>query len=433
MATFLDHADTDRGLITTVFQQYKDALEAVGGTIEDIEALIAGVAGDIDGDLVQAAALDGRPSAAFDALANPLDTLVRNLSAINLRQTAVTLDRNDIPPTAALADILGVGMREYMIENAITYQSRGVTHSAPVPDGGNVGDGEMLLLSTDDQGTASPVADGADLEAITDEELTFECIADAVAGGRDAGNELFAVRGEFSARNALELGGSESPTEVEAINAVVAQEHVSNGSFDLAFQGTGADKVASWTADTPASINEETATVFRGDRCLALVGNVDLTQDALNLPAIGPIVVSVMVNRNSTGVTGTFELELGGATTSVSLASIAASGWVRVYMLVWPKQFATASSRVVKLGLDGGASFGTGLLVDECVVSLLTRIGGRYPIVLAGQTDFRQGDKITQDSSVSATPGTNKDTLHRLHGLGFELPHSGTPSISDPP
>lgn len=434
MATFLDHADTDRSLITTVFRQYLDDLEAAGGTFDDLVALVAGVAGDIDGDLVQAASLDGRPSAAHAALASPAETLMRNLSAINLRQTAVTLDRNDIPPTASLADILGVAIRDHMIANTITYQSRGVTHSAPVAAGGNVGDGEMLLLSTDDQGVASPIADGQDLEAVTDEELTFECVADAIAGGRDPGNETFNVRGEFAPRDVLEIGGSESSIDgFEVVNAVTAQDHISNGSFDLAFQGTGANKVASYTLDTPASVNEESTTVFRGDRCLALVGDVEISQQALNLPATGPIVVSVMLNRNGTGVTGTVDLEIGGALVSVSLASIAASGWVRLSMRVWPKQFAVGVSTDLKITLSGGASFGTGLLVDENVVSVLTRIGGRYPIILAGQVDFRQGDVITQDTAVSATPGTNKDTLHRFHGFGFELPHSLTPSIPDPP
>jgi hypothetical protein len=216
--------------------------------------------------------------------------------------------------------------------------------------------------------------------------------------------------------------------EAQARGAETA-DHISNGTFDAALVGSAATKVPSWSIDTPANIVEETTLTFRGDRSLKVTADAIISQTPISIPAAQPIVFSVMLNRNSTGVTGNAKIVLGGAEKTVSLASLAASGWVRLFFIAWPLQFrgGAGNVRVEFSSIAAGQVF-----LDEAIVAIPIRIGGRWPLPVPGATDYRLGDKFTQATSISATPGTNKDGLHRLHGDGFELPHSGTPTITDP-
>jgi hypothetical protein len=410
---FVDHMGTNRKAITKAAVQYQTDNDASGGTQDDVEAIASSVADDTGGRLSSATLTTGRPSAAFSALAQPLEYL-RQVSAISIDQAAQSLNRNDAQPGGDIVSQL-VAIREYMIANSIEFESRAVTHGAPAAGGSNTGTGVLITHTDDDY--------GFELEAITDEVLTFTCVRDASTGAT-AGSEVFTVRGELPPRTLLERGGSQSGGETITAHCADNNQFIVNAGFNEAFSGSGADKISGWTiTGTAGDISRETSTVFRGDSCLAFTDDVAVTQDMSGLPDDRPVLFSHRYSRNSTSVTGTMTLAAGSLSSAVTLSPAHASNWLHNYVVGWPREWSGAIA--FSITLASGASFGTGLLIDECVIAPGVKIGGRWHFIIVGQTDFVLDDVFTQDSTIQAT-GTNKDRLHRFHGDDVEFPHDST-------
>ena len=347
--------------------------------------------------------------------------LLRNIregAEVVIRDLAITLDRSDIPSNDTITRILGLGLRDHMLDNAKVLESRGVTHTTPSSFTGT-GTGELILFTDDDQSTPD------DLEAVTDGTIRFECVADQ-GTGRDLGAELFAVRDEAPARDIIELGGAiTTGLSVQAISAAQVAA-IGNAGFESALGATASatDKIPSWTATSPTNIVADTATIFRGKQSLKFSGNSKIVQVYSGLPNNAPVMLSVMFNRQVGSGLATLRIRLGSLTKTVVLS--AQTGFNnRLFITDWPTNYA-GSGYDVEIEIE---SYTSGdIYIDEVILKEFTRIGGRWFLIPAGETDFQIDDFATQDTAIAAT-GLIKDWLHRWFGLGFELPHAGTASV----
>jgi hypothetical protein len=342
---------------------------------------------------------------------------IREMAVEVLRSLARTLNRADVGEDSPPERILGVGLRQWMIDNSKKLKSRGVTHNAASAFTGT-GTGLLYVHTTDDQGTPD------NLEAVTDGVITFKCTADS-GMGRESGSELFEVRDEAPARDILELGGF-GKTTMEAFHSGKVSA-VSNADFDQAFGSDSASttKIPGYTiaTGTPGNLTQDSTNLFRGRKTVSAAGNFKLVQSYSGLPNNVPTQVNLAWNREIGSIgAGNLTIRIGGKSATVAIA--AQTGWQRLNLVAWPKAY-SGSGNDIEIELDSYAS--GALKFGQLNVAPMRRLGGRYFQILAGDTDFAVGDYASQDTSIAAT-GLIKDWLHRWFGLGFELPHNASPS-----
>lgn len=401
-------------LAGTVFERWGDTF---AGQLAEIATLAA----DADGRL---AFLAKDPVFGTRRHFAALQAALSEMAEEVVRDLAGTLNRADITKASTPQRILGIGLREWMIANNKKLASRGVVHNAPSAVTGT-GDGVLVVHGLDDQ--ATPEA----LEAATNGTITFECIADA-GMGREAGSELFRVRDQNVARDILELGGF-GATQIEATHSgkVSAIANADLGQ-DFGADADSVNKIPAFTIDsgTPAQLTQDTTNKFRGKNTINSVGNFKIIQPFSGLPINRPSLFSIAYNREIGTGDGTLTIRGGSGSANVSL--VAQTGWNRLNLIAWPRRYSGGGNDLeIELSdrTTGSVKFSQG------VVAPLARLGGRYSILLAGNTDFAVGDVITQQTVITVRARSIKEWLHRWFGLSFELPHNATPSEGweDPP
>lgn len=334
-----------------------------------------------------------------------------------IRDIARTLDRSDLSPNDSIARILGIGLRDFMKDNSTVFKSRGLTHNAASAVTGT-GDGTLVMYTDDDQSTAD------DLEACTSGTITFTCTADE-SFGKSAGQETFSTRDALPPNDILELGGSTKVTmSVWSSQRVTA---VGNAAFSEDFGATAAatDKVPSWTLDdatyAPADVTVDTTNLYRATQTISIATGAIISQVFRGLPNNRPTFFGFKYNRAIGTAAGTIDMDVGAV--SMSQITLAAeAGWTQASHIAWPRNYSGGGNDIVITPI---ISSGT-LRIAQVIIAPMTRIGGRWFIIIAGATDFIVDDLFTQLSTVAPSDLSIKDWLHRWYGLGFELPHAGS-------
>lgn len=401
---------------------FKANYDATYGTI--ISSQLGSPTEDDYGQLARIAKDPAGTRAKYARLAADL----REEALIVLRDVAREINRGDVDAESADPVTILKALRTWMVDNSTVFESLAVTHNAvsalstPLTSGA---DGALLMCSTDDQSTAD------NLEAITADTLRFECVA-ARGEGRNSGNELFEVWASSGqpAKDIFDWPAFSSRIQLPVVNAGILS-HITNGNFEQSFGSGTTDKIPGWTLDSNhANAIADTTNYYRGSQAIRLTGACELTQEYAGLPPNTPVLVSVMYNRSAGTGTGSLDIRIGGSSdTTVSALSGASAGWNRTHFIAWPKRF-NKSPFNVQIELDAAGEAISGYtVIDEVIVAPLTRIGGRYFILLAGATDFGSGDYFTQASSVTGT-GLIKWWLHQWFGRAFELPHDATATVN---
>ncbi len=342
--------------------------------------------------------------------------------------------------------ILRPRMSDQFTTDSDSLQTRDITRGAPVAGGSNVGDGELLRLTTD--------ADGEPIESSYVEVKTFAITED---GGQDANSgaernsEIFAVAGSDREPDELQRTGS-------GLDATITCQTSQNRTV---VQNGGFDRI-SGTIGSPTGINDWTSSVTV-DSTNYTFSEADIyqpkprassTRRALNIKALTatltqridtgskslsadtPYFAQIAYNRSVGTADGTLTLALGSSTGSVVLA--AQSGWNVLRLTLgtgsWLKTFNEEGLDILvsrTLGTTGE------LLVDDLIIAPMTFVsegqgGGGWWAMVGGATPFLLGDTFTVTDAFATSDAVVQKWLWRGYGDNGYLPSSAAPTITDP-
>ena len=297
-------------------------------------------------------------------------------------------------------------LSQRFVDAVLRVTSRQFTFNAPVAAGGNVGNGSILRLNTDERNFAI-------------ENQWAEAKSARVVGDQNTGQpmheESIELRGSTRRRDNLEVeAGSGLISQVSALSQRASI--LGNPSFSF-FTGTAAlpTAITDWTSNvailgTGADYTFDAVNYYRniiGETAYAL--NVKLTRvlsQKLNLRNVSldrniPYMAQIAWNRAVGGATGTLVLRLGSRSATVVVA--AQAGWNILRLALdtnsWPRNFEQAETQVQ---VDWTRTAGE-LLVDEVLVSPGVNFGGGWYWPVGGSTAWLLEDQYAwTDTEVGA-------------------------------
>jgi hypothetical protein len=145
-----------------------------------------------------------------------------------------------------------------------------------------------------------------------------------------------------------------------------------------------------------------------------------------------PHYLHVAWNRSVNSASGTLALHMGGQSASVAVS--AQSGWQILRIAVgqnnWLRQVNENNlDIVIDWTPDSG---GTGLLIDDVTFGPFTEIGGTWYFAEPGSTPFLYQDQWRWSDNVTSGQSDGVVQYWLWQGYGAYLPHSTSPSITDP-
>ena len=336
---------------------------------------------------------------------------------------------------------------DYFVDNSKTIKSRGVTFSAPSAAGGNTGTGQLYRLTKDEN--------NYDLEACFFETKTVTCINDAQSGAR-LHEEVFEVRGKSRGPDSLAIDGSgvlvsdlkaATSNDSELANPTFSEYSITTAPAASSPSTFGAaDTLTNWTVSAGAitSLQLDVDIVARdtvGDStptALRFLGNAAITQtlDAANvvLNPAKPYYLELWVYREG-NATGTLTVTIGSKSQAFTIGSLTNAAWNRCKLDLdqdlWPSRF-NAANAAVTIALTSLAT--STILIDEVVLKEMKLVDGTWiylsPNSGTGATDFLLDDSFTYATALTGSDSKIQKWLWR--SFGRYLPHSGSPTISDP-
>lgn len=382
------------------------------------DTLVQSVEGDFSGDLVgSVGGLRSSFSGIVSAGGKVLTPIIRTYG--KFMGTPETDE-------AAILDAL----YQYFIDNSLTVKSREITFGTVTPDGGNVGNGQVVRLTKD--------RNNYKIENVHIETKTIVCTADQFSGATKH-KETFQVRGQFEEIDNIFVSGSGVIGTVTAI--MDDDSELRNPSFSN-FDGTEAapTEITDWTVGDISKVKLDSTNYFRaaqGDttpEALVFSGNTYIEQllsvNGVTADPKVPTFLAVAYNAAVSGANGLLTIELGSQTTSVNVSG--ASGWNYLVLAVsgsstWFENWDETAANV-KIILSGGTVFG--LRIDGVILSKFTQIGGTWWAIPGKQTPFLRGDKFTVTDTATDVA---KIQRHLVYLKDFYLPHTtGSPTLTDP-
>jgi hypothetical protein len=334
-----------------------------------------------------------------------------------------------------------------LIDNNEAVDSLGITVNAWSADGGNTGDGDIIEVTVDPNGT--------ELEGGHNETLTLECVSIGVNGRKQwalSGNEakrfLFDPNmGTGNSKRGYAFGwgagvndfvrtlGHIQTDEAPVLVEWSGSDHrnmVQNGNFEAPVGSAGSnDKIRGGTITSGESnIAIVTSGQIKGDQSMEMDGD-----GAIEFPIIDggqvhlPLGFSIMLERQST-FTGTFTAKIIDAvgntldTITQDISALTAGAAVlKKGGFVVP---ATAQFPLhVELAVASSGGSGS-VLVDELVVGRPSMFdSNRMLMKVAGPTEHVKGDKFTTSNSISIA-GQIQRAMVELHGRSIEHASTGT-------
>lgn len=381
--------------------------------------------------------LEGDYSAAIaSALSGIRATYAANLTPATIRSLLTPVLRHwaraaNIEPRLSPEKILDL-LHDRMVDTtAARVSSRQFVFGAAVAGGANVGNGTILRATVD--------RDNFQIQNTFAEVLTFLCDRDMNTGTEEH-EEEFEVRGDDSARDAIELLGSGVLGRLKCRSA--RDSMLRNASLD-SFSGTAAvpTAITSWAVDVIGNVQIDQVNFYRGfpgdatPASLRLNTNVQVSQ-ALEVARIQqfdpkrPYMLQLAFNRAVGGGDGTLTIRLGSRNIAVVLA--AQAGWnilrVAIDQNSWPETF-NEDALDIRIELTLRTVGYT--LVDDVLLLPFDRIAGKWLLGVGGATNFLQADRFTITDTEAAT-----GIVQRILWRGFDkyLPHAvgGAITIADP-
>lgn len=328
-------------------------------------------------------------------------------------------------------------MRKDFLAEPATIKSRDLTLAQPVADGGNVGNGRLYRLNED--------ADGVIIESQHLETKTAEIITAANNGGV-RNQETFRVTGKFKELDDLLRTGSDTDTTLGAVSSRNSQ--VLNGGFDsFSPIGTPAapDDILNWESDIAVNGTNyefDSTNIFHplenandSRFSLRMKVSAELTQRldlaGFTLPTADPLHVQIAFNREVGGGTGTLEIAIGATVQTVTLA--AQTGWnVLTFALGTKNWWKAATETNPEIRVKYTKTGGTFINIDDYIVTTFTRIDGAYLAAVGGTIAWLREDEFTWSSVLATVDSIIQRILFLLYGEDGYLPHSATPTITDP-
>lgn len=323
----------------------------------------------------------------------------------------------------------------WFFDTTVTVKSRGFVYNTPAAGGSNIGNLSILRVTKDEN--------NFDLEAATAEAKEARCIQDRNTG-TNLDNEIFRFRGAPQGRDALQVSGSGGTADIRAVNW--QSSLLLNTSFEE-FSGTAAapTEITSWESDIAVSgtnYSFDETNHYRAQqgvetpRSLNIKATAILTQKLSTanrkLKAEIPYYLQVAWNRQIGSATGDLLIRLGAQSNTVAVA--AQAGWqiLRAPATLgqnnWYKNFDEADLDIaIEWTRTGGD-----LLVDDVLLVPFSLFDGTWYLVIANNTSHAPArkDDIYTWSDTIASDSIIQYWLWRA--FGRYLPHSGSPSITDP-
>lgn len=332
----------------------------------------------------------------------------------------------------------------YFIDNARTVQSRGFVFDAGEPFSfTGVGDGQLYRLTEDEE--------AFDLENQFDDTKTVKCIKDAQTGA-DRHEEVFEFRGTRSGIDVIDVLGSgivrrtfkaKSSNDSELLNP-------SFESFSTAGQpaiGTpytlvAGDTITGWTIDGAVTNFQLDRDVFAKNAAgeatptgLRFLASDTLRQafsvNRLALSADAPHLSEVWVFRESLA-TGNVTITWGSRSQVFTIASLVNNTWNRLVpdrdQDLWPIRF-NLEDADFSIEVDALA-VGT-VVIDQVFFGEMDSFDGSWYHLTGGAVTKFQLDDVTSLTDTIASDSKIQQWLWRA--FGRYLPHSGAPTLTDPP
>lgn len=327
---------------------------------------------------------------------------------------------------------------DYFDRNSITVQRRAITYGSPTASSVNVGDGRILRLRMDSKGYAVENIHASD-------SWVARCVRDG-RSGTNRHEELFRFVSEIAEPDRLLIDGSGESRNIAAVSARNSLKLLTNPSFS---ERSGTDAVPTaitgWAVSSAAGnfIIDRTNYYrdFVGDTSPAAIAfetDDTLTQNFrtrnVQFAAGRPIYCQIAWNAAVSSATGNLTLRLGTASSTVAVSGVA--GWNILRITIgssaasasnaWFDNFNRGVDTAIQIARSGG---GAGdLLVDDVILTQWVPLDGSWYVVVGGRTVFRRDDRFAwQDSEVGA-----KIQRAIWEGFGRFLPHSASPTITDP-
>ncbi len=334
----------------------------------------------------------------------------------------------------------------HFIDTAQTVKSRGFVFGAPVAAGGNTGDGTVNRLTVDEE--------GLDLENQFDDAKTAKVLSDENSGS-DRHEEAFEFRGEAGGRDLLDVRGSGALTRTQFKARTSNQSILQNPGFDqFAITATltaglsgplvAGDEITGWTPDdiTNFEVTQVAADQAKDVRgvtnptAIRFFNNGSLTQafdrpeNRLVINPDVPYYVEVWVKRENSA-DGTFRITIGSKSQDFVVTTLANGVYNRVRLDLdadlWPINFNINDATVVLTWL----SRTTGeLVVDEKFFGPMQTFDASWYHISGGLIKFVIDDEFNWADTIASDSKIQKWFWRTF---GRYLPHSGTPTLADPP
>ena len=338
-------------------------------------------------------------------------------------------------------------------------ESRGISFGTITYDtSNNVGAGKLRRLTVDEY--------GYEIEACQVEQKTFRCRADANSGA-DEEAEVFEVLGQQPSKDWTRQGVAGNGSGLR-VNTSIVNKHagsggggslLTNGSFTSYNSAGTTDKFTGWTKSGTAAngVYTQSTEFYRshpqeGDTPYSLQLDVTggltftlkQTLENMNVDALRrdrPYFYRVMVKSPAADATGgAFHIRLGsqGAAGSATISDPTSlgTGWTEVFIPLdancW---FANFNQDTLDVEIEWAGGTGGTILVDDGIFCEMDLIDGTYWILTQNQgtpTRWLIDDNLYVEDSLDGTFGDGKLQYYLWLGYGRYLPHSTTPTITDP-
>ena len=322
-------------------------------------------------------------------------------------------------------------LRQYMVDNSQTLNSRGMTLDTTA-SGSTTGTGNVYRLTVD--------KDGKTLECTGAETKVLTCDQDQNTGRRKH-DELFEFKGGDAELDGLYWTGSGRRLTIPSLHCRSGGLLV-NPSFD---QGAAADdtvltsttQLTGWSIGTAANLKTQTTTVapFRGypggpttQYCVQFLASDTLTQ-VLKSANSGAVLdprrpyISGLAWMRKGSATGTLTFHVGSKSVAVDISTGTNDAWNWLSMDVgtklWPDNF-NEGDLDIKVDV-ATLAVGT-VVVDDVVLAPMEMLDGTWWAVVGGATPWLRGDALT--FSGDADGGTRAILsywLWRAYGDDFAL------------
>jgi len=373
----------------------------------------------------------------IDTVLNGTKSQRSSLASILVNTTPIEGHLLDWPkfldkPSTAIQEII-TDIYDDFVDNSETVLTRDITFAA-APAVVGTGTGTMVRHTVD--------AKGFDIEACFPEAKTAECIIDQ-STGTEKSKEVFRFLGGEPGPDPVEFIGSGQQLDLSAL--YTTDSLLINSGFD---DFTGSDTlpsgIPSWTSsvdvigdgtdytfndtDTYLPAPNDATTVYSLNIKLSRTLSQKLSESGAVLEEFTPYHLVVPYNASVGSAVGDLTITMGTHSGTVAVSGATPAGWnllsIPLTSACWYENFKEDD---LDITIDWAKTSGE-ILIDDVIFAPFSNFDGLWYMLLAGATPFLLEDKFSwTDSEVGAII---QYWFWRL--FGRYLPHSATPTITDP-